>query len=259
MIMEEWLIPLICGGIVFLTFTVEGIAGFGATVLALPFVAMLTGIDKAVPMLSTCSVMLSAAIVCKSFRHIDFKKYGFILLHAGPGVPAGLFLMDHLPKNLLMTLLMCFMFFVGIRGLLSLRSSQSPVLSEVPGKKSFLSRIVLFTGGIIQGAFSSGGPVVVMYASKALKEKSEFRAVLSSLWLTTNTVMAVKWTLSGTVWTPQMGRMILGMLPFIAAGMTLGDCLHNKVDQRKFTVLVYTVLILAGVMLGGNLFYKLMF
>ncbi|MBE6386233.1 MAG: sulfite exporter TauE/SafE family protein [Lentisphaerae bacterium] len=257
--MSEWLIVLIAGSVVFITFTVEGIAGFGSTVMALPFIAVLIGVDKAVPVLSSLSILLSLFIVLRSRRNLDWREYGFIVLHVGLGVPVGLFMMDTLPKEWLIALLVCFMFFVGIRGLLSLRSSQSPVLSEVPGKKSFLSRIVLFTGGIIQGAFSSGGPVVVMYASKALKEKSEFRAVLSSLWLTTNTVMAVKWTLSGTVWTPQMGRMILGMLPFIAAGMTLGDCLHNKVDQRKFTVLVYTVLILAGVMLGGNLFYKLMF
>lgn len=257
--MSEWLIVLIAGSIVFITFTVEGIAGFGSTVMALPFIAVLIGVDKAVPVLSSLSILLSLFIVLRSRRNLDWREYGFIVLHVGLGVPVGLFMMDTLPKEWLIALLVCFMFFVGIRGLLSLRSSQSPVLSEVPGKKSFLSRIVLFTGGIIQGAFSSGGPVVVMYASKALKEKSEFRAVLSSLWLTTNTVMAVKWTLSGTVWTPQMGRMILGMLPFIAAGMTLGDCLHNKVDQRNFTVLVYTVLILAGVMLGGNLFYKLMF
>ena len=257
--MSEWLIVLIAGSVVFITFTVEGIAGFGSTVMALPFIAVLIGVDKAVPVLSSLSILLSLFIVLRSRRNLDWREYGFIVLHVGLGVPVGLFMMDTLPKEWLIALLVCFMFFVGIRGLLSLRSSQSPVLSEVPGKKSFLSRIVLFTGGIIQGAFSSGGPVVVMYASKALKEKSEFRAVLRSLWLSTNTVMAVKWILSGTVWTPQMGRMILGMLPFIAAGMTLGDCLHNKVDQRKFTVLVYTVLILAGVMLGGNLFYKLMF
>lgn len=256
--MNEWSIILIAGCVVFTTFTVEGIAGFGATVMALPFVAMLVGIDKAVPMLSSLGVLLSLFIVLRSWRDLDLKEYGYIVLHVGLGVPVGLFMMDHLPKTQLIALLVCFMFFVGIRGLLTLFRNQDKSELPKPCKKNFLSRIILFLGGIIQGAFSSGGPIVVMYASKALTEKSKFRASLSSLWLTTNTIMVIKWTLSGKVWTPQLGKMILCALPFIVCGMIFGDYLHHKVDQRKFTILVYSVLIIAAIMLGGNLIRNIM-
>jgi uncharacterized membrane protein YfcA len=259
--MNEWMIALIAGCIVFTTFTVEGVAGFGATVMALPFVSMLIGIDKAVPMLSSMGVLLSLFIVLRSWRNIDLKEYGFIVLHVGLGVPVGLFFMDYLPKNWLIALLAFFMFFVGIKGLSGVfrKNAQTPTAQEPPVKKGWLSRLILFLGGIIQGAFSSGGPVVVMYASKAMHEKSRFRAVLSSLWLTTNSVMVVKWTISGTVWTPQIGKMILCALPFIICGMFFGDFLHNKVDQRKFTRLVYSVLIAAAFMLSGNLIRNIIF
>ena len=251
--MDEWMIILIAGGIVFTTFTVEGIAGFGATVMALPFVAMLIGIDKAVPMLSSLGVLVSFFIVLRSWRDLDWKEYLFIVLHVGIGVPCGLFMMDFLPKEWLIAILVCFMFFAGIKGLCGVfRKSSLPRRSPM-GKKNLLSRVVLILGGVIQGAFSSGGPVVVMYAAGALPEKSKFRATLSSLWLTTNTFMVTKWTLSGTVWTPRLGKMILCALPFIVAGMVFGDFLHRKADQRKFTILVYSVLIIAAFMLGGNL------
>lgn len=251
--MNEWIIILFVGCVVFTTFTVEGIAGFGATVMALPFVAMLVGIDKAVPMLSSLGVLLSLYIVLRSWRQLDLKEYFFIVLHVGLGVPLGLFMMDYLPKNWLIAILICFMLFVGTKGLLSTFRKKVPEQTVEVCKKNILSRLILLLGGLIQGAFSSGGPVVVMYASKALKEKSKFRATLSSLWLTTNTVMVAKWTLSGTVWTLQLGKMILCALPFIVCGMVFGDFLHSKVDQRKFTVLVYSVLIIAAFMLGGNL------
>jgi uncharacterized membrane protein YfcA len=255
--MSEWEIVLIAGCIVLTTFTVEGIAGFGATVMALPFITMLVGIDKAVPMLSSLSVLLSLFIISRSWKNFVWKEYLFIVLHVGLGVPVGLFMMDHLPKAGLIGILTGFMFFVGIRGLRGACRKKEAVPAEVPAaKKNFLSGIILFLGGIIQGAFSSGGPVVVMYASRALPEKSRFRATLTSLWLSTNTVMITKWTLSGTVWTPQLGKMILCALPFVAGGMILGDFLHHKVDQKKFTLLVYTVLIIAACMLGGNLIYK---
>ena len=256
--MNEWIIVLIAGCIVFTTFTVEGIAGFGATVMALPFVSMLIGIDKAVPMLSSLGVLLSFFIVLRSWRNLDWKEYLFIVLHVGLGVPLGLFMMDYLPKEWLIAILVCFMFFVGIKGLLGIAGNATQPKQSEECKKNLLSRLVLVTGGFIQGAFSSGGPVVVMYASRALPEKAAFRATLSTLWLTTNTIMVNKWTLSGTVWTPQLGKLILCVLPFIGAGMFFGDYLHHKVDQKKFTILVYTVLIIAAFMLGSNLICGIM-
>lgn len=255
--MNEWCLILIAGFIVFTTFTVEGIAGFGATVLALPFVTMLIGVEKAVPMLSSLSVLLSLFIVSRSWRNIDLREYGFILLHVGLGVPAGLLMMDHLPKEWLIGILVCFMFFTGIRGVVSVAAPEKQFGRADGNNKSVLFRFILFVGGIIQGAFSSGGPVVVMYASRAIPEKSRFRAVLSTLWLTTNSVMITKWTISGKVWTPQMGKLILCTLPFIVTGMILGDYLHHRVEQRKFSIMVYSVLIAAAFMLGGKLIAEL--
>lgn len=251
--MNEWVIILLTGVIVFSTFTIEGIAGFGSTVMALPFVAMLIGIDKAVPMLCALSVMLSTFIVLRSWRNLDIREYGFIVLHVGLGVPIGLFLMDYLPKKWMLALLAVFMLFVGCKGLYGVLKKGAAQTETVQCRKNLLSRIILFAGGIIQGAFSSGGPLVVMYASKALPEKSKFRASLSSLWLTTNSIMVIKWTVSGNVWNMQIGKMILCALPFIICGMIFGDYLHHKADQRKFTILVYTVLIIAAFMLGRNL------
>lgn len=251
--MSELLIILLVGIIVFSTFTIEGIAGFGSTVMALPFVTMLVGIDKAVPMLCALSVMVSTFIILRSWKNLDLKEYGFIVIHVGLGVPFGLFLMDYLPKKWMLALLAFFMLFVGIKGVYgTLRKNAAQTVVQ-PCKKNLFSRLILFIGGVIHGAFSSGGPLVVMYASKALPEKSKFRASLSSLWLTTNLIMVIKWTASGTVWNMQLGKMILCAIPFIVCGMILGDYLHHKADQKKFTVLVYSVLLIAAFMLGRHL------
>ena len=257
--MDELTLALTIGGIVFTTFAVEGIAGFGSAVMALPFVSMLIGVERAVPMLSSMGLLLSLFIVCRSYRELDLREYGFIILHAAPGVAAGLFLMDFLPRDVLIALLVCFIFFVGIRGLVCFsRPGEGTPVPDMKAPHTLLARGILFLGGVIQGAFSSGGPVVVMYASKAIPEKSRFRAVLSSLWLTTNSIMALKWTVAGNVWTPFLGRMIVCMLPFIVCGMVTGDFLHHEVDQRKFTLLVYSVLIAAGCLLGTNLVRSLL-
>lgn len=251
--MTDGQIILLCGCIVLTTFTVEGIAGFGSTVMALPFVALILGVEKAVPLLSSCSVLLSLFIVCRARKQIDWRQYGFIVLHVGLGVPIGLALMDVLPKVWLLSILAGFMFFTGIRGLLTLKRASVPE-TVVPSKggKNLLYRFILFCGGIIQGAFSSGGPLVVMYASKAIVEKSAFRATLSMLWVTTNLCMIGKWICTGNI-TRQTGGMIFALLPFVVGGALLGNFLHNKVNQFAFRVLVWTVLIIAGGILVLNL------
>ena len=91
-----------------------------------------------------------------------------------------------------------------------------------------------------------------MYASKAIVEKSAFRATLSMLWVTTNLCMIGKWICTGNI-TRQTGGMIFALLPFVVGGALLGNFLHNKVNQFAFRVLVWTVLIIAGGILVLNL------
>ena len=252
--MDTQTLVLLIGAIIFCTFTVEGISGFGSTVMALPFISMLIGVENAVPLLSCLSILLALFVISRSWRSINVKEYLFIVLHVGCGVPVGLFLMDYLPKVFLLGLLAVFMFFTGIKGLVVLLKKDS---SECcPQGRNLLDRVVLFGGGIIQGAFSSGGPLIIIYASRRLQDKAVFRVTLSSLWLTTNTVMVAKWSLVNKVWTPELLETLAGALPFVAGGMLLGNYLHSKVDQYRFKVLVYSVLLIAGCMLTFNLLMR---
>ena len=249
--MNEILLILLLGLIVFSTATVEGISGFGSTVLALPFVIMLIGVEKAIPLLTCLGWILGFLLVMRSWRNIQWKEYRFIVLHAALGIPAGLLMMDHLSKELMTGLLVCFMLFVGIRGIfMTLRTNTVPA---APPTKNFMMRLILFCGGLIHGAFSSGGPVIVIYAARALPEKTKFRVTLSMLWMTVNVVMLTKWTIMGTVWTPALGRQILCAIPFVICGVFTGDFLHHKVNERNFRIIVYSILMIAALSLGGNL------
>lgn len=249
--MDSWIILLLAGLTVFFTFTLEGISGFGSTVMALPFLSMLLGVEKTVPLLSALSIVLSLFILSCSWRSVNVKEYLFIVLHVGLGIPAGLILMDHLPQKSVLFFLIVFMFFSGIRGLLELRNSPQGKSPEC--RKTVWDRVILWGGGLIQGMFSSGGPVIIIYAAKALCDKSSFRATLTLLWLTANTVIVTKLSLINGIWTPDFIKILLSSLPFITAGMLLGNKLHGKVNQHYFKILVYAVLLFAGCMLTFSL------
>ncbi len=115
------------------------------------------------------------------------------------------------------------------------------------------SAILLFLGGIVHGAFATGGPLVVIYASRVLPDKARFRATLCLLWATLNTILVIDFA-RGSMFTRGFLARFAAMLPFLAAGVLVGERIHHRVDARIFGRIVAFVLLAVGiVMLAGSL------
>ena len=260
--MTEWLRIVLCGAIVFATHLLEGITGFGSSVLALPFLTPLVGLRHAVPALCALSFVMAVYLVFRSWRAFRWREFAFILLWVGLGLPCGLALYEVLPARYLCILLGASMIVIGFDGSRKtwrLRRGAAPQKGKEEEarpepKRNIFMRALLFCGGVIQGAFGSGGPFVVIYAAKALPEKSLFRVTLSMLWLVTNGVRLAVWGLRGTAFDRETAMVFAAALPFMIAGVLVGDRLHRRVDEFRFRLCVYVVLCIAGaVMLVGNL------
>lgn len=247
--MPEVLKILLVGGIVMITHCLEGITGFGCTVLALPFIALLMGIKSAVPILVMLAWILAGYIIIRSWKNIKWSEFIFIVAHVGVGLPFGIYLFDNFSEKALKILLCVFMVFVGMHGLIK-NLKNKEVIHNVKSGKHLIMRAILVLGGMMHGVFGTGGPFVVIYASKALQNKTLFRVTLCLLWFTLNTIMMVKWTLAGNVWNDEIWKGILSSLPFLFCGMFLGDHLHYKVNERVFRLVVYAVLLASGLVMG---------
>ena len=103
--------------IIFLTHFQEGVTGFGCTVLALPFIALLVGLKTAVPVLFLQAWVLTGYIVLVARKDIVWREYWRILLIAGLGFPFGLLLRERTPEVGLKWVLAAFMVLIGIQGM----------------------------------------------------------------------------------------------------------------------------------------------
>ncbi len=252
--MEEWLKISLVGLVVLITHCLEGITGFGCTVLALPFIVLLLGVKMAVPVLVVLAWVLAAYIIIRSWKNIRWKEFGFIVLFVGLGLPVGIFLFDYCPEKWLLAVLAVFMIGVGFHGFYKTmkHKPQEGGIMDVTAKPehNWLTRGVLLLGGMVHGAFGTGGPFVVIYATRALPEKTLFRVTLCLLWFSMNTIMMLKWTIAGNVWNKETVACTLTALPFLIGGMLLGDWLHHKVNEYHFRLLVYIVLALSGIVMA---------
>ena len=234
------------GLVVFVTHFLEGITGFGCTVLALPFCIALVGITTAVPVLIVLGLLLCFYVVCVDFKNIVWREYFKIISFVVLGLPIGIWIFGNLPEDILKKLLGVFMIVVAVRGLyISYFSAVQTVQKPIKGLKKYLLNFLLFLGGIVHGAFSSGGPFVVIYASLALPDKSNFRATLCTMWVTLNSLMVINNFRRG-IMTDHVLQVLFYALPFLFAGMILGNIAHKKIKGEMFLKLVYIVLFLSG-------------
>ena len=238
--------------IVFLTHFQDGITGFGSAALALPFLAILIGLQLAVPALIILGWLLSIFIILQSRQHIVWSEYARIMVLAAIGMPIGVWICGVLPEHSLKWVLGVFMVLIGTHGLIgqfAKGKSDGPISER---KKRWLSGFVPL-GGIMQGAFGAGGPLIVIYATRAFRDKGVFRCTLCLLWATLNPILiATRWA-AGHKLNMDVLRLVAICLPSMLLGLVLGSIAHHKADEMTFRRIVYAVLILSGFMLIWSL------
>jgi len=249
------LVFTLVGLTVLITHALEAITGFGCTVLALPFVTALVGVKTGVPILASLAWILALYIVITKWKFINFKEFAIIILFVGIGLPFGILAFKNLDSRLLKKILALFITLSAawqIYRRFKRPNKNNPNCPAAPERAMSASPwgrlpyyLLLILGGMVHGAFASGGPLVVLYASKTLTDKGSFRATLCLLWTSLNTILLVNYLRSG-VFTAPIISGTAGMLPFLVAGIIVGEKIHSKVDGDLFGKLIFLVLFATG-------------
>ncbi len=242
---------LLVGITVFATHAIEAVTGFGCTVLALPFVTGILGMKAGVPLLAVLAWILALYIAISKWRSIDFRQFAIIVFFVGLGMPAGMYAFRTLDSGLLKKLLAVFIIFSSSWRLYrGFRQGNDPACPAAPAKPlpRWLSFPLLVVGGMVHGAFASGGPLVVLYAAAALPDKGRFRATLCLLWASLNTVLIIGYFRSGML-TLEFGKGLTAMAPFLVAGIVAGERLHDRMNPLIFDRVVFGTLLATGIIM----------
>ncbi|MBW1878665.1 MAG: sulfite exporter TauE/SafE family protein [Deltaproteobacteria bacterium] len=232
--------------IVFVAFLVEAALGFGATVVAVSLGALVVPIPELLPAFVPLNIVLSTFLVVRYRQDVDwgllFRK---ILPLMGIGLPFGLWIFGAGDHRLLSR---SFGAFVVIVSSVELWRIVRPATGEPTPLKAGTKAGLLLSGGVIHGAFATGGPMAVYVAGRELHDKGAFRSTLSALWLLLNLALIAGYLVTGVLgW--ESARLTAILAVPLALGLLAGDLLHHRVDARSFRTMVYVLLAIAGVLL----------
>lgn len=228
--------------VVFATYCIQGVTGFGGTVLALPFAVRLVADPRVVvPVLTLQSLIFCACFLLMDRSGVVWRKVGIMVFYLSLGAPVGVFFFKSIPPSTFKPVLGALIVAIALWGIARARCAR--LARFVPGP--ILSRLMLVLGGAVQGSFGSGGPFVMLYAETAFKDKGEFRTSLLALWFLSNLIVVPQYFLAG-IDVPQVLSLTAWSIPAVLVGLILSLPLHRRLGQRSFLLVLYAFLFLAG-------------
>ncbi len=230
-------------GIVALGCLVGAATGFGSSTIIMTLAVLLFPIKAIVAVIIPLNVVICLYLVLKYRDGIDAR---LLFLRIVPltvlGMPLGLLIFELADTNRMKPF---FGAFVILLSIFELWRSRQNTDGPRPSPKLASSAFWLVTGGVIQGLWVTGGPLVAYWASRAIDNKHEFRSTLSALWLILNVILLVSHGVTGTI---DLGtaKVSLALIPALMLGIALGERIHHYLPERSFKMLVYIVLLFSG-------------
>jgi len=230
-------------GIVLLAYTTQVLAGFGSVIISVTLGVHFYPIEFLLPVLVPLDVIVNSYIISKHYKHVHKKLLlNNILPLMGFGLIIGIFLFNYLQGNILKMAFGVFVTLVSITQLIAVKRNKENHNRLSPLKSS----VLLFSGGLVQGIYASGGPMIAYAVGRLNLTKSIFRSTLCALWIILNAVLTASYAVAGKLSAETLKYLAL-LLPVVITGIVIGELFHNKINENQFKIFIYSILVVAGI------------
>lgn len=232
--------------IIFFAFLIFALTGFGSALVAMPLLIPLLGVETAAPLFAALAITAECFMLLRYRRTMQISAVWRLALASVVAIPIGLTLAQASDQRLVLTLLGCITAGYGLYSLLRphLPRIENPNWAFVFG----------FVGGLLSGAYNTGGPPVVIYGNLSRWPPTEFKSNLQGMFLINSLIVTASHVASGHMTPTVMNGLLIG-LPGMAIGMLVGWRLEGYVNPDTFRKMVLLLLVLLGLrLIASNLF-----
>jgi len=230
---------LVAAVVAFAVFT-QSLTGFGSGMVCMSVLPGVLGIRVASPLVALVMCTVEAVLLLRYRHALKVGAVWRMWSGAFVGIPVGIAALRHVDEHLI----------IGVLGLVlvgySLYALRGPRLPELEHPGWAYGAGLL--GGVLGGAYNSGGPPAIIYGHSRRWTPHEFKSNLQALFLVMD-VMVIAGHAAGGNFTPVVWGHYMHALPAAALGAVAGLALDRRIDHRLFGRIVLWWLLVMGIRL----------
>lgn len=225
------------GLIILFASIIRGTTGFGLALVALPLLVNFLPVKEVVVLLAIVNFLFSVIHIVRERGMARIRYIVFTGIFSMAGVFIGFILLRSIPDKWISVV-------AGLAIIMAVIAMISGFSIKVRNISLSYS-IASFIGGILAGSITIGGPFVALVLTGTNTEKEKFRSAMSYFFLFSYGFAIVLYTLDSMVDKETLIHASAS-LPFLIAGLLIGERVSKKVDQRLFKLFIFSLLLIMG-------------
>jgi uncharacterized membrane protein YfcA len=217
---------------------VFGITGFGVALVTVPIATHFVPLPFALALYVLMDLTNAFRIGFENPKNAVKSEWTRMIPTILAGTVAGVTLLVNLPRQAAMLALGVFVFLFALYSLFS--SAQARIVST---RWAYLAG---FAGGITSTLFGAGGPPYAMYLSHRGLSKEQYRATMGFAILTSISLRAVAFLLTGTLLDPKVWIYAVAIIPAGLAGLWAAGHLFRRISREALLRAVALLLLVSG-------------
>jgi hypothetical protein len=228
-------------GIAFLGALVFGITGFGAALITIPLATHLVPLRFALALFVLVDLACALRVGLENPKNAVRAEWMRLVPMILAGTAVGVTLLVNLPRQAATIALGVFIILYALYALKTPHAGK-PVSSG-------WAWLAGFAGGITSTVFGAGGPPYVIYLSRRGLAQAQLRATLGFATLTSISLRAVAFLLTGLLLDSRIWLAALAAVPAALIGIAVARRIYARVSRPLLMKLIYLVLLGSGISL----------
>jgi uncharacterized membrane protein YfcA len=234
--MQNWLALLV----VFFAVITQTLTGFGSGLVSMAFLPGMLGIRTASPLVALFTGTMELILLVRFRAAFNLRAVWRLALATLLGLPLGVWALRSLSEQILLPVLGVVMTGYALYALFNLKLPrlEHPAWAYLTG----------FLSGILSGAYSVGGPPVIVYGNCRGWQPDEFKSNLQGFFLLNDGLAIIYHAIAGNL-THAVWTGFLWSLPVLGLGLLAGAGLDRFLNPQSFRKLVLILLVIMGMRL----------
>lgn len=230
---------------IFLAAMVQGMTGFGFSLVAIPILAIVMPLRMLVPILVVCSLALNILIFSQINGKLHLKRIAVMLIVGAFSTPLGVQLLTIMDEKILKAI-------VGLLVIFSALFMMKGVKIHLTNKHVVYA-LTGFLSGVLNGSVSLSGPPVVLMLVNEGEEKNDFKKNISAYFLSLNILTIPSFFMMGLM-DANVLKMSTVAIAILLIGASIGIKIGEKIEEGHFKRIVLMMIMAMGFMTLVSIF-----